>query len=207
MNVFLSHSNHKEDKNIIDLIELGFRVLGINLYIAEREQTPSADLKPKLEKGIEGADILLVLYTSHASVSKDVIWEIGQANGLKKNICFISEYGLKKPIAHERQEDFPLDCQNAVRDICSVCNYFKKYSTLSEPNLKDNLIYDKETHAYWKVINGQKEGPYCSHCLEAKKCLIHTVELPGAWNCPECKTMIHKSGYKHPQFTRSRGIS
>jgi hypothetical protein len=141
MNIFLSHSNQTDDAPIIELVELGFRLIGINIYIAERDPQPSTGLSNKLKAKIDACDALLVLYTANAANSKEVNWEIGYAEG-KKNIFFIVDWGVEKPMAHQGLEHFPLDRRKLVDCIYSVCTYFKPYSGIAAEKKRATVDYE-----------------------------------------------------------------
>jgi len=121
----LSHSNVAADEPYISALEIGFAALGIALQIVERKQSPGEDLRNKLKGAIEACDVLLVLYTEAASKSPDVLWEIGQADGMKKAIYFIRNFQTKKPIAQERTEDFELKSGGVVVTLKPVIEFFK----------------------------------------------------------------------------------
>ncbi len=140
MNVFLSHSNHADDQHIVDLLELGFRLVGVNLYIAERDPQPGKSLSEKLKTRIDASDGVLVLYTTSAPGSKEVNWEIGHA-GTKKRIYFICEWGVEKPLDHQGDEHFPLERDKLVESICSVCIHFKPHAATAQDTRQTPVQY------------------------------------------------------------------
>lgn len=95
--VFISHSNHPDDKELINLVsELLFNC-GITPYVAERKAEPGVRLWSKIERTIKVSDSILVLWTKHGAESGDVREEIGIAVGMGKyeQIIPITEVNLQ----------------------------------------------------------------------------------------------------------------
>lgn len=208
----MSHSNHGDDAHIIDLLELGFQLIGINIYIAERDPQPSTGLSDKLKAKIDASDTLLVLYTSHASASKEVNWEIGYAQG-KKNIFFISEWGVEKPVAHQGQEHFPLDRKKLVDSVFSVCTYFKPYSGLldtieqSEPSYQYLIFPGSGNNRYNFRIKYPVDHDltYCPEFVTADglcaNCNLllqerHISNYGYIMECPSCENNLDKDTFR-----------
>lgn len=205
MVVFLSHSNHLDDQLIIALIDLGLRIIGLDLYIAEREQTPSETFREKLQTRIEGSDVILVLYTIHASQSKDVNWEIGCAVSAKRKTYFISEKGVKKPAAHEGEEHFVLDRAKLVESIYPVMTFFKSQGKGAEigPVQKKygwNMVVASENSKYKCRIHFPKgiELTFHPESVSAKimcapcNLLLEEHYMGGysIWRCPSCGSYL-----------------
>ncbi len=199
MNVFLSHSNHPDDLNIIELLNLGFRLIGVNLYIAERDPKPSDRLSDKLKSKIDASDAVLVLYSSYASESKDVNWEVGYAAG-KKRIYFISEWGVSKPVAHQGEEDFSLDRQKIIESIYPVCLYFKRSGSGS-----DEQKAKKEFEYSMIIVPASGDGRFKLRIQYPKSVdLKYAPEyITGEILCAGCKILLvreYSIGYRHLQM-------
>lgn len=94
--VFVSHSNHKDDKKLIYACKRAMKACGITPYFAEETPRPGFRLWDKIAREIVAADAFLVLWTEHASRSGDVREEIGIAVGSGKldKIVPIVEVGV-----------------------------------------------------------------------------------------------------------------
>ncbi len=54
--------------------------------------------------------------------------------------------------------------------------------------LIDELEHDEDGNILWRIVQGQKRGPYCSTCNgNEKKQIPLNGDDPGSWNCPNCK--------------------
>ncbi len=205
MLVFLSHSNNLEDQPIIHLVDLGFRIIGIDLYIAEREPTPSETFRKKLQTRIEGSDLLLILYTIHASQSKDVNWEIGCAVSAKRKTYFICEKGVKKPAAHEGEEHFVLDRTRLVESIYPVMTFFKSQGKGVEKGPVQKYSWDmvvaSRNSKYLCRIHFPKGIELAFHpesvnakimCAPCNLLLEEHYEGAGwtLWKCPSCGSSL-----------------
>lgn len=64
--------------------------------------------------------------------------------------------------------------------------------------IKDELMY--EAPYYFRIIDDQKEGPYCQGCYDSKKLLIRlqSGSSQGYWKCNTCKTSFKDSSYQAP---------
>ena len=110
--VFLSHSNHPEDKDLLKLITELLVKCGIDVYIAEQRAEPGVRLWSKLENKIKTSNAMLVLWTKYGATSGDVREEIGIAVGARKyeTIIPIAEVDLKGSL--KGKEYAPLDREN-----------------------------------------------------------------------------------------------
>jgi hypothetical protein len=222
MNIFLSHSNQTEDAQIIELIELGFKLIGINIYIAERDPQPSKGLSNKLKAKIDACDAILVLYTANAATSKEVNWEIRYAEG-KKNIFFIVEWGVEKPIAHQGLEHFPLERKKLVDCIYAVCSYFKPYSGIATTEEKNatvdyhHIILPASENSKYKFrikYPTEHDLTYCPEFVTAEGlCAGCNMMLKKTYNyyirnyvmeCPACESSLSLDKF---QLLRDKTIS
>jgi hypothetical protein len=196
----------------MDLIELGFRLIGINIYMAERDLQPGTELSDKLKANIDASDALLVLYTAHAATSKEVNWEIGYAQG-KKNIFFIAEWGVEKPVAHQGQEHFPLERTKLVDCICSVCSYFKPYSGLADARQQATPDYEyamltgagNSRYKFRIKYPAGHDLAYCPEFVTAEGlCATCNLMLQDGYDsahqairkCPACRNYLYSSTYR-----------
>lgn len=117
--VFISHSNHSEDKKLIDMTYGLLTGCGINAYVAEKRAEPGVRLWSKLEKEIRTSDLILVFWTKHGAVSGDVREEIGIAVGAGKyeQIIPIVEVGVDLVGSLKGKEWAALDRENPKRAI------------------------------------------------------------------------------------------
>jgi len=82
--IFISHSNHKDDRLLVETAQRLLEACGIDAYVAEKKGKPGVRLWSKLEREIRKADAMLVLWTEHGATSGDVREEIGIAVGVRK---------------------------------------------------------------------------------------------------------------------------
>lgn len=82
--VFVSHSNHEDDENLIKACKQAMKTCGITSYFAEERPRPGYRLWDKIRQEIVNSDAFLVLWTKRASQSGDIREEIGIAIGAKK---------------------------------------------------------------------------------------------------------------------------
>ncbi|RMW23443.1 hypothetical protein ALO95_200453 [Pseudomonas syringae pv. antirrhini] len=84
---FLCHS-HKDRTLVQGLIEV-FREEGLHLYVdwmdSEMPPTTNGDTAKKIKNKIVEADLFLFLATPNSMVSRWCPWEIGYADGMKRN--------------------------------------------------------------------------------------------------------------------------
>lgn len=62
--------------------------------------------------------------------------------------------------------------------------------------LKDNLIWEEPF--YWKITDGQRDGPFCQQCFDASNKLIRCVNKgyqQGVWHCHTCKSVVTDDSY------------
>lgn len=70
---------------------------------------------------------------------------------------------------------------------------------------RENMQWDPPY--YWRVNNGEQEGPYCQHCLDTEdKTIRLQTSGNGYWECYACKNGYKDKTYKDsgPIFTRSQ---
>lgn len=82
--VFISHSNSKEDIPLLEKTIEAFMRCGIKTYVAERSPQPGYPLWQKINAAIGRADAIVILWTDKGSQSGDVREEIGIAFGVMK---------------------------------------------------------------------------------------------------------------------------
>lgn len=130
--VFVSHSNHPEDSELIDLICELLRHCGITEYVSEKKAEPGVRLWSKIEKAIKTSDSILVLWTKRGAKSGDVREEIGIIVGMGKyeQIIPIAEVNLKGSLKG------------------------KEYSSLSRTNPKKAVL-----EAIEKILEETKKKP------------------------------------------------
>ncbi len=78
--VFVSHSNERRDRKLIQACKAAFEACGITTYFAEDDKRGGSILWDRILERINGCDAFLVLWTKSASKSGDVREEIGIAN-------------------------------------------------------------------------------------------------------------------------------
>ena len=102
--VFLSHSVAASDRPLLDHVERECAQLGIGLYLAEREFSPTS-VTEKIRGAIRGSDCLVVLLTTSGNASSWVNQEIAIASEMSKPIVPLLEDGVDPPgLIRERDQ-------------------------------------------------------------------------------------------------------
>jgi hypothetical protein len=102
--VFLSYSVAPADRPLLDHVEKECSNLGIGLYLAEREFSPTT-VSEKLRGAIRTSDCVVVLLTASGSASSWVNQEIAIANEMSKPIVPLLEEGVEAPgLIRERDQ-------------------------------------------------------------------------------------------------------
>jgi hypothetical protein len=94
--IFLSHSIETVDRPLLDHVDQSCAELGIELYLAEREFSPTT-VTEKLRNAIRSSDCVVVLLTASGTHSAWVNQEIAIANELAKPIVPLLEEGVDPP--------------------------------------------------------------------------------------------------------------
>ena len=117
--VFISHSNAKEDNPLLDKTVESFNQCGIRTYVAERTPKPGYPLWQKIEAAIRRLDAVLILWTEKGSQSGDVREEIGIAIGARraKRIIPLVQTGLATQGSLIGLEHVPLDINNPIKGL------------------------------------------------------------------------------------------
>ncbi|MGK4305124.1 hypothetical protein ACSMFS_21340 [Shewanella xiamenensis] len=69
-------------------------------------------------------------------------------------------------------------------------------SLQAQLELKDNLIWEEPF--YWKITDGQRDGPFCQQCFDASNKLIRCINKgyqKGVWHCHTCKSVVVDDTY------------
>jgi len=93
--VFVSHSNHTNDKEILKSLKNLLYNNGIKCFIAEEIPGYGEILWTKIRRGICTADRVIFLWTKHAAKSGDVREELGITLGARKRFIPIIEKRVK----------------------------------------------------------------------------------------------------------------
>lgn len=95
--IFISHSNDREDKSVVENISNALQKAGFTPYVAEKHPKLGSNLWGKIRDEICDSDLFMVLCTARGSESRDVGEEIGFARGKDKKIIPIIEKGVHAP--------------------------------------------------------------------------------------------------------------
>jgi len=93
--IFISHSNAKNDKKIVDACRDALVTCGLTGYFAEADNKAGMTLWDKIFREISYSDAFLVLYTNDGAKSGDIREEIGIALGREKKIVPIVQEGIE----------------------------------------------------------------------------------------------------------------
>lgn len=131
--VFISHSNHQEDKSLVDATQKLLGACGIEAYVAEKKGEPGVRLWSKLEREIRTSKAMLVLWTKHGAASGDVREEIGIAVGARKyeKIVPIAELDLEGSL--RGKEYAPLNRENPQNAIVQAIETILKMAAKKRP--------------------------------------------------------------------------
>jgi hypothetical protein len=94
--LFLSHSVAEPDRPLLEHIEKECAQLGISLYLAEREFSPTT-VTEKLRGAIQSSDCVVVLLTASGTMSAWVNQKIAIANEMSKPIVPLLEENVEAP--------------------------------------------------------------------------------------------------------------
>jgi len=97
---------------------------------------------------------------------------------------------LKKGLTIEAQEKI-MNLRQAVIELQDE-NLMIKQENIKlkeELSVKDKLVWDGSV--YW-LGDERKEGPFCHHCYDTKKLMVHLQEDSKTWWCTSCKTDFEK---------------
>ncbi|MGB9760530.1 MAG: toll/interleukin-1 receptor domain-containing protein [Thermoproteota archaeon] len=123
--VFISYS-HKD-------FELAYQIwkilneVNISCYLSELYPEPGVSLWKKIQKMIENADVVIVLYTKNANYSPFVNQELGAAVSKGKPIIPIVEEGVEIKGALSGLEYIKLDNQNPTNTLTQVIEALKNF--------------------------------------------------------------------------------
>ena len=97
-----------------------------------------------------------------------------------------------------------LDARDQTSELISQNQELRQQLTI-----KEEIEHQEDGNILWRIVGGQKKGPYCSTCYGAENKLISlSGNDPGAWHCPKCKNHFHnrqwseKKAREHEQLTR-----
>lgn len=110
--VFLSHSNHREDKGMIKTFSTLLSNNGIKCFIAEETKKYGRNLWQKIRSGIISSNRVLILWTKHGARSDDVREELGITIGARKPFIPIIEKKVKPKGSLIGTEYIPIDRDN-----------------------------------------------------------------------------------------------
>jgi|GEM_PF-3312323 len=66
--------------------------------------------------------------------------------------------------------------------------------------IKKEILHQEDGNILWRVVDGQKKGPYCSTCYGVASKLIPLSEIClESWNCPHCKNHYRTHQWKSNQ--------
>lgn len=143
--VFISHSNHKEDKQLMKTLSDLLSNNGIGYFIAEEIPKYGEILWKKVKSGIISADRVLILWTKHAARSGDVREELGIIVGARKRFIPIIEKDVEQKGSLTGTESIRFD-----RDT-----YKEIFITLTEELIKFSVEKAKRA----KKIKPEEELP------------------------------------------------
>lgn len=94
-NVFISHSNHHDDKILLKELTDLLQYNGIECFVAEEAHAYGENLWKKIREGIRKADRVIFLWTKHGAKSGDVREELGITVGSRRKFVPLIEKVIK----------------------------------------------------------------------------------------------------------------
>jgi len=122
--VFISHST--EDTDIVKVMNNQFKLIGIEVFVAELSPEPGKLLSEKIMENIRATDCFVVLLTSSGIKSVWVQQEIGIARSLRKLVIPIVEKGVKVVGLLEGIEYITLDRNNINAAIEGLVSFVRR---------------------------------------------------------------------------------
>lgn len=144
--IFISHSNHKEDKQMVKSLDTLLANNGISCFIAEEIPKYGEILWKKIKSGIISADRVIILWTKHGAKSEDVREELGITVGARKRFIPIIEKKVKPKGSLIGTEHASLD-----RD-----NYKDVFVSLA----KELIEFSEEKAKRTKKVKPEEEIPF-----------------------------------------------
>jgi hypothetical protein len=133
--VFLSHSVGAADQPILARLDAEFQNLGVGVYVAEREFSPTTPTV-KIRDAIASSQVVVVLLTSAGTSSAWVNTEVGIALEQGKPIVPLVEEGVepKGPIKERDQIRFSRDhLEDAVERVTRFIKAVREQAASTEP--------------------------------------------------------------------------
>ncbi len=92
--------------------------------------------------------------------------------------------------------------QRIIRILTAYHQLREELAEIEKQNQTEaNVIFDGTF--VWRIIEGQREGPYCGYCYgknkDWKKLIDHKK---GQWQCPECEKYHHDESFNRPTHSR-----
>jgi hypothetical protein len=139
--VFVSHSNHTDDTNLLRECLQSLEKCGLKPYVAEASPEPGYPLWQKIRQSIINSDAILVLWTERGAASGDIREEIGIAVGRGKlqRIIPLVETGVDTKGSLRGLEYIPLDRGNMNEAISEAVTQILNWARKKEekrPSLK-----------------------------------------------------------------------
>lgn len=126
--IFISHSNHEEDKHITKTLATLLSNNGISYFIAEESPKYGEILWKKIKRGIISADRTIILWTKHSAKSGDVREELGIIAGARKRFIPIIEKRVKPKGTIIGTEYISIDRQNYKGVFVNLTEELIKFS-------------------------------------------------------------------------------
>lgn len=130
--IFLSHSNI--DKNWVNLIVTGSKLVGIETYLYEHDIQPGKSIAQKLQRAIKNSDAMVVLLTENSKFSPYVQQEIGFAEACDKLIIPLVQSGIGTECLAmlSGKEYIIFDTNNPLKSLSKLSISLQKLKKLKE---------------------------------------------------------------------------
>jgi hypothetical protein len=120
--VFLSHTNTREDMEMVSMFSDQLKEVGINCYVAEDDPQPGQLLSEKVKKNIDDSDVVVGIWTSNSKNSVFMNQELGYAERTKA-VMLLAQTGSSPCGFFTGREYIVFDPENPLGGITRAMNY------------------------------------------------------------------------------------
>jgi hypothetical protein len=146
-----------------------------------------------------GADLPMIpLWAGvHAGQIEGPIKGVNAASCSNENhlIQFVEEVGRLLGLQTESVSSY-LEKVRAVKQKSDAVAVSSNETTAAAD--REEMIFEETV--YWKRTNGEREGPYCPHCYEARDKTLHLKPgmTRGSFSCPSCHETFRTKDFRFP---------
>jgi len=182
----------------------------------------------KLREEVNAAKVVVGLITPNSLPSAYVMFELGARWGanqfLAPLLAGVKPADLSGPLAllnalsssneaqlHQLLDNVSVRLGLSLQSAASYTRYISVVKQLSEgiaaatvaqPSAKEEMVFEETV--YWRLRNGERQGPFCPVCYDDKQKVVHlnTGATRGTFGCGVCRNGFRTDEYKSPGPSR-----